>query len=132
MKIRGRQDSSAPAQAAGKLLGVRPEREKDSKRFGALMHWAYGTGWGAARGVLAALGLPAPAATATHLALVWGTEQVILPALEVAPPATQWWAKELAADAWHHLVYAGVTGAAYELLGHARRTCHIRPSGHGR
>jgi hypothetical protein len=120
MKIRSRQGSSAPADAAGKLLGVRPAGEKESKRFGTLVHWAYGTGWGAARGILAALGLPAPAATAAHLALVWGTEQVMLPALDVAPPATQWGAKELGIDAWHHLVYAGVTGAAYELLDHAR------------
>ncbi len=120
MKIRGRPGSSAPADAAGKLLGVRPAGEKESKRFAALVHWAYGTGWGAARGILAALGLPAPAATAAHLALVWGTEQVMLPALRVAPPATQWGAKELAVDGWHHLVYAGVTGATYELLDHAR------------
>jgi hypothetical protein len=27
---------------------------------------------------------------------------------------------ELAVDGRHHLVYAGVTGAAYELLDHAR------------
>jgi hypothetical protein len=120
MKIRGRTGSSAPADAAGKLLGVRPAGEKESKRFGTLVHWAYGTGWGAARGILAALGLPAPAATAAHLALVWGTEQVMLPALQVAPPAPQWGAKELAVDGWHHLVYAGAAGAAYELLDHAR------------
>jgi len=62
----------------------------------------------------------APAATAAHLALVWGTEQVMLPALRVAPPAPQRGAKELAVDGWHHLVYAGVTGAAYELLDHSR------------
>ena len=53
------------------------------------MHWTYGTGWGAARGILAALGLPAPAATAAHLALVWGSELVMLSALEMAPPATR-------------------------------------------
>jgi hypothetical protein len=120
MRIRGRAGSSAPADAAGKLLGIRPAGEKESKRFGTIVHWAYGTGWGAARGILAALGMPAPAATAAHVALVWGTEQVMLPALEVAPPATQWGAKELAVDCWHHLVYAGATGAAYELLDHAR------------
>jgi hypothetical protein len=51
---------------------------------------------------------------------VSGTEQVMLPALRVAPPAPQRGAKELAVDGWHHLVYAGVTGAAYELLDHSR------------
>ena len=126
MKTRERQGSSAPADAAGQLLGVRPAGEKESNRFGTLVHWAYGTGWGATRGILAALGLPAPAANAAHLALVWGAGQVILPALQVAPPATQWGAKELAVDGWHHLVYACVTRAAYELLDHAHWTCPIR------
>lgn len=84
------------------------------------MHWAYGPGWGATRGILPALGMPAPAVTAAHLALVRGTGQVMLPALQVTPPATRWGAKELAADGWHRLVYAGVTGAAYELFDHAR------------
>ena len=120
LKTRRRQGSSVPADAAGKLLGVRPAGEKESQRFSTLVHWAYGTGWGAARYILAALGLPAPAATAAHLALVRGAEQVTLPALDVAPPATQCGAKELGIDGWHHLVYAGVTGAAYELPGHAR------------
>jgi hypothetical protein len=120
MKIRGRAGSSAPAQAAGKVLGVKPEGERENKRFATLVHWGYGTGWGAARGILSVLGLPAPAATAAHAALVWGTEQVTLPALGVAPPASQWGAKELAIDAWHHLVYAGSAGAAYELLDPAR------------
>lgn len=87
------------------------------------VHWAYG--WGATRGVLAALGLPAPAATAAHLALVWGTEKVMVPALEVAPPATRWGARELAFGGWHHLVYAGVTGAAYQLLDHPCWACPI-------
>ena len=57
-----------------------------------------------------------PGQIAAHLALVWGTEQVMLPALGVSPPATRWGAKELAIDAWHHLIYAAAAGAAYELL----------------
>ena len=116
MKVRGRPGSSAPAEAAGQVLGVKPVDEQASKRFATVVHWGYGTCWGAARGVLAAVGLPAPAATAAHLALVWGTELAMLPALGVSPPATAWAAKEVAMDAWHHMVYAGATGAAYQLL----------------
>jgi hypothetical protein len=40
----------------------------------------------------------------------------MLPALGVAPPLTEWGAKEAAIDALHHLVYAGATGMAYSLL----------------
>jgi len=64
--------------------------------------------------------MPVPAATAAHLALVRGTGQVMLPALQVASPAPQWGGKELAIDGWHHLVYASAAGATYELLDHAR------------
>jgi hypothetical protein len=47
---------------------------------------------------------------------VWGNEQVILPALEVAPPITEWGVEEITVDALHHIVYATGTGIAYSLL----------------
>jgi hypothetical protein len=81
-----------------------------------LVHWGYGTAWGGVRGLLAAAGLSGPAATAAHVGAVWGSEQVMLPALGVTPPLTEWGAKEVAIDALHHLVYAGATGVAYTLL----------------
>ncbi len=43
-------------------------------------------------------------------------EQVMLPALGITPPLTEWGAKEVAIDALHHLVYATATGVAYSLL----------------
>lgn len=115
-KLQGRGPSPAPAQAAGKLLGVRPRSEAEQSRFSNVVHWAYGTSWGAVRGLLAALGLPPAAASAAHLALIWSTEQVMLPALGVSPPITEWDAKTIAVDGVHHVVYAAATGAAYELL----------------
>ena len=57
MKIRGRPASSAPADAAAKVLGVEPKGEKDQARFSNLVHWGYGTGWGAVRGLIGAAGL---------------------------------------------------------------------------
>jgi hypothetical protein len=72
--------------------------------------------WGGVRGLLAAAGLSGPAATAAHFGAVWGSEQVMLPALGVTPPLTEWGMKEVAIDALHHLVYAGATGVAYSLL----------------
>lgn len=120
MKIRGRPPSSAPVRAASKVLGVSPTGEKGARRFGAVAHWVYGTGWGAVRGVLASAGLPAAAASAAHLGLLWGTEQLTLPMLGAAPPPAGQSAKELAIGAWHDLVYAGATGAVYELLDRTR------------
>ena len=114
--LRKRAASQAPAAATAKVLGIAEfESEAAKQRFSFLSHWGYGTGWGVVRAAFGAV-LPPRAATAAHLAAIWGNEQVMLPALDVAPPITMWGGKEIAIDAWHHVVYATATGAAYELL----------------
>ncbi|MBW3603474.1 MAG: hypothetical protein KY460_00970 [Actinobacteria bacterium] len=116
-KLRDRGGSSAPGDAARTVLGIEKfNSDAAEQRFSQLVHWGYGTGWGVARGLLRALGLGRGAASVTHFALVYGGEQVMLPALDVTPPATQWGATEIAIDAWHHLVYVGATAAAFEWL----------------
>ena len=72
------------------------------------------------RGLLASTGISARAATAAHGAAIWGSAQVMLPALEVAPPVVFWAPQEIAIDLFHHTVYAIATGVAYELLGGQR------------
>ncbi len=52
-KLRDRAPSSAPADAAGKVLGVQPRDQDGQARFSNAVHWAYGTGWGAVRGLIA-------------------------------------------------------------------------------
>jgi len=49
-KLRKRASSSAPADAAGKVLGVAPRDEAGQTRFSTVVHWGYGTSWGAVRG----------------------------------------------------------------------------------
>jgi hypothetical protein len=116
-RIRGRAASSAPARATAKVLGIK-EFEDDiaAARFNDLSHWGYGTAWGVVRGLLAAAGLSPKAATAAHGAALWGSAQVTLPALEVAPPFVFWGKKEIAIDVFHHTVYTLATGIAYRLL----------------
>ena len=115
-KIRDRGSSSTPAEAAEKMLGVEEmDSEQAESRFNNLVHWGYGTAWGAARGLLGSV-LPPAAADAAHLGAVWGGEQVVLPSLDVSPPATQWGAKEVGIDVLHHVVYALATGLAYRWL----------------
>lgn len=116
MKLRGREGSSAPADAAGKLLGVQPRNPDGKKRFSTAVHYGYGTGWGAVRGLIAATGITGPVATLAHFGAVWGNELVMLPALKVAPPVTTWGPKEVGVDVFHHAVYAVATGIAYEYL----------------
>jgi hypothetical protein len=88
MKLSGRAASETPAQAAEAVLNVEPKDEDSTARFSNLVHWGYGTGWGGVRGLLASAGLSGPLATAAHLGLVWGAEQVVLPALDVSAPSS--------------------------------------------
>ncbi len=119
-KVRHRQPSTAPADAAAKVLGVKPEGDEQAKRFSTIVHWAYGTSWGAMRGLLGCTGLPAPAASAVHMVALWGSEQLTLPALGVSPPLTKQNPTEIAIAAWHELVYVAAAGAAYEALNRTR------------
>ncbi|HYZ29740.1 MAG TPA: hypothetical protein VE570_11825 [Thermoleophilaceae bacterium] len=114
--LRKRPPSTAPADAAAKVLGIKEFPSDDAKnKFSNAVHWGYGTSWGVNRALLSRFVSPRVASTA-HLGALWVSEQVMLPALEVAPPVTMWGGKEVAIDAWHHLVYATATSAAYEAL----------------
>jgi hypothetical protein len=116
-KLRHREASTAPARATRKVLGIASFEDAVAEaRFNDLSHWGYGTGWGVVHGLLDAAGVPRHKATAAHGAAVWGTAQVTLPALDVAPPAVFWPKEEIAIDAFHHTVYAVATGLAYRLL----------------
>jgi len=116
MKLREREGSTAPADAAGKLLGIQPRDPAGKARFSNVVHWAYGTGWGAVRGLIGAAGLTGPAATGAHFAAIWPSALVGLPAMGVAPPPWKWGATELGVDAMHHLVYVTATSVAYAAL----------------
>jgi hypothetical protein len=123
MKLRGREGSTAPADAAMKVLGIESFCDDRAKsRFSNAVHWSYGTSWGVPRALLDAAGLSPAAATAAHLGALWGSEQVMLPALGVAPPLWEWGALEVAIDALHHIVYAVAASVAYEALARAAAT----------
>jgi len=117
-KLTDRGPSSAPADAAGKVLGVQPRDEKGQARFSNAVHWGYGTGWGAVRGLIGLAEPSLPTATATHWAAVWGSSLVMLPALDVAPAPWKQPVAGLATDALHHMVYAVGTSVAYTLIDH--------------
>ena len=122
MKLSGRPASQTPAEAAEKVLQVEPESEDTEARFSNLVHWGYGTGWGGVRGLPESVGLSGTVATVAHLSLVWGSEQVILPALNVSAPVFKYGGKTTATDLWHHVVYGTATGIAYSCLDR-RQSC---------
>jgi hypothetical protein len=124
-KLRHRAPSTAPARATAKALGIASfEDAMAQARWNDLSHWGYGTGWGIVRGLLDAAGLPPRKATAAHGAAIWGSAQVTLPALDVAPPSIFWGTQEIAIDAFHHAVYALATGAAYRMISSSSRNGH--------
>jgi hypothetical protein len=66
-KRRGREPSTAPADAAMKVLGIESFCDAAAKtRFSNVVHWAYGSAWGIPRALLDAAGLGPPAASAAH------------------------------------------------------------------
>jgi len=116
VKLRDREGSTAPADAAAKVLGIQPRDPAGRARFSNVVHWSYGTGWGAVRGLIAAAGLSGPRATGAHFAAIWPGALIMLPSLGVAPPPWKWGATELGIDAMHHLVYVTATSVAYAAI----------------
>ena len=120
MKLRKREPSTAPAEAASKVLGVRVWKQ-DQEKFANLVHWQYGSSVGAVRGLLSAFGLPEPLASGLFFAGVWGAALAMVPRLTDAPPIKEWGPTELAIDGFHHLVYAVATSLVSATLLRARR-----------
>lgn len=119
-RLRGRGGSQTPAEALCQLLGVEALGEQEKRRLTTLVHWGYGVALGGLRGPLGLAGMSGAAALAVYLAAVWMGEQVMLRALDLAPPPTEWSGEQLAVDTGHHLVYAAATSAAYEFLDRER------------
>ena len=116
MKISGRKPSDTPAKAVNEVLDVKATDEAHKEEFVQEVHWTYGTLWGIARGILDIAGVQGIPATLTHYAAIWGTEMIMLPSIDVAPPVKEWGAASIAKDGLHHLVYAVAAGLVYDAI----------------
>ena len=113
-RLRGREDSTAPAKVGGKVFHVKPVDEEGQKRLSMAMHWEYGINWGFLLPMLDLFGVRGVTAGAlAQFAAVWGTSLVMLPAAGVSKPITEWEPEEIAIDVLHHLFYAFAASAAY-------------------
>jgi hypothetical protein len=115
-KLHSKEESTAPADAASKLLEIEPRTQRGEQRLANVTHWSYGIAWGVVRGILGGLGLRGAPATFAHFGLVWGTALTVLPAMDIAPPATQWGGKELTLDAFRHFAFSSAVNLAYEAM----------------
>ncbi len=57
-RLRKREPSTVPAEAASRVLGLEPIEPDAAARLSTVVHWGYGTSWGTVRGVLGMFGLP--------------------------------------------------------------------------
>jgi hypothetical protein len=115
MKLRRREPSTAPAEVAGKLLGVK-SRKQAGNRFATVAHAATGVSLGAVRGLLDLAGVRGTAAPAAFFAIAWTPDLVAVPAAGASPPPWSWGAVELAISAAHHVVYAAAGEGVYRVL----------------
>ncbi len=106
----------APAKVGRRILEGLFKRDVPKDEIGslsALVHWSYGTAWGAGYGVLkeSHVGRSIPLGLAFG-AGVWAASYVVLPAMKLYEPPWEYGAKTLATDLSYHLVYGlGVAGA---------------------
>jgi len=116
MKITKREPSEAPVKVTREVTGIKPANAAQKEKVSHEIHWAYGTVWGIARGIIGLTGLKGLPATIVHFGAVWGTSMIMLPAFKAAPPVTEEDAKTIAIDGLHHAVYALAAGFAYDAL----------------
>ena len=99
MSLTGRAPSTVPGQVGAHLLpGADPANPSDVARLGGPVHWGHGVAMGALRGVLDVAGLQGPAASAAHVALVWGGDAALYRSLGIADVPWRWSRNELGAD----------------------------------
>ena len=116
MKITKRKPSEAPVKVAKEVTAIKPSNAAAKEKVTQEIHWAYGTAWGIARGIVGLTGLRGLPAAAVHFAAVWGTSMIMLPKFKAAPPVTEEDAQTIAIDGIHHAVYALAAGFVYDAL----------------
>lgn len=116
MKVTKRKPSTTPADAAEKVFAVHPDDTAAKERFAKLVHWAYGTSWGLFRSLLGGGRGARWWAPLAQLAAIQTAAMVMPPRLGVAPPVSEWGAKEIGKELLHHTIYSAAADATYRAL----------------
>lgn len=114
------ESAPAPAKVARRILAGVFGVEVPAERIGLLTHathWAYGTSWGAAYGVVQESVRARPAVHGPLFgAAVWATSYVQLVPMGIYGPPWRYSPRELAEDLSYHLVYGAGVAAAHAVL----------------
>jgi hypothetical protein len=114
-------EAPAPAQVGRRLVACVLRRELPDERAALtnnVMHWSYGTSWGALYGVVAG-SLEDPPTVRSGVvfgSMVWAGDYVILPLAGLYEPIWTYDAKTLADDLSAHVVFGVVTAVMFHLL----------------
>jgi hypothetical protein len=95
----------------------RPLPDRWAGPVSTVMHWSYGSGWGALYGVVAgSLRRPNPLYGLPLGATAWVSGYVVLPEAGLYKPIWEYDAKTLAGDLSAHLGYGTGTGVTFWLI----------------
>ena len=110
----------APAQVGRRFVQLATGRDVPTERipfFTNAVHWAFGTGMGAAYGLMRNRLRASPALQGPLFGLgVWAQSYATLVPMGLYEPPWRYSARTIAKDVSYHLVYGGGTAAGYELL----------------
>ena len=114
------EDSPAPAQIGKRVVEGLLQRELKPEKARLLtnvVHWIYGSLWGAAYGIVAG-STRRPRASLGLLfgPVVWSTAYVVLPPTGLYKPMREYDAKTLWKDASAHLAYGVAAATVFKLL----------------
>jgi hypothetical protein len=115
-------EAPAPAQVVKRAADALGKGRKITKQQVPLvtnaMHWAYGTGWGAAYGVAAHLARPGRVTGGLGLAAgLWGASYAQLVPLGIYKAPWEYPPGELGLDVGYHLAYGLAVATAFDALG---------------
>ena len=105
-----------PAEAVEQVIGVHPHGKKQKAQMSQIVHWSYGTGWGAFPPLLGAFGVRGGTVTLLHFVALSTTAALLLPALGVAPPPQETPTPKIIAQSLNHFLYALIVGWVYDAL----------------
>jgi hypothetical protein len=109
-----------PGQVAKRVIEGFTQRELPDRwawLTSTVMHWGYGSAWGALYGVLAgSLPKPYPLIGLPFATGVWASGYLVLPEAGLYKPIWEYDAKTLASDLSAHLAYGAGTGTAFWLF----------------
>ena len=118
--VEGWEKAPDPGQVGKRLIEGFTQRELPDRwawPVSTVMHWSYGSGWGALYGVLAgSLRRPDPLYGLPLGAVVWISGYVLLPEGGLYKPIWEYDAKTLADDLSAHLAYGAGTGTTFWLI----------------